>query len=393
MTATSLLSATQTALRVADEISSAVSRKSPLRIQGAGHWLDAGAPVHADGTISLDADSGILEYVLGDLTVTVLAGTSLDTINATVAEGNQWLALDPFGGGRGSIGATIATASYGPLAQMFGTPRDQLLGVEFVSGVGDIVRGGGKVTKNVAGFDLSRLCCGAWGTLGVLTEVTMRLRALPDRDVTLAVPLPDGGAASVAQMLAHVRAAGLTAAAMELIDPMFCAALSIGLESNSSGALLVRLCGNEDGVAVQMSRMQAAFAVQEYPSSVWQAFTEAEVERGDAMVFRLSSRPSHLPAIWEFARSLAERFAGSRVHASVGRGVVRCIVPSRWQAEIASALVARPDGGIIFEKLPNALWPILAPVEGMSDRLNTRVRDAFDPHRILNRGILGEALP
>jgi hypothetical protein len=117
------------------------------------------------------------------------------------------------------------------------------------------------------------------------------------------------------------------------------------------------------------------------------------MEQGDAMVLRLSSRPSELPRMWEFAMSLAVRFAGSQVHASVDRGVVRCIVPGRWQSELASALATRPSGGIIFEKLPSPLWPILAPAEGMSDRLSARVRDAFDPQRILNRGILGEAPP
>ena len=101
----------------------------------------------------------------GDLTLTARAGTTLANIaRATAAEG-QWLALDPHGSASGTLGATIATASAGPLAHAFGTPRDNVLGIEAVTGTGEIVRAGGRVVKNVAGFDLTRLFTGAWGTL------------------------------------------------------------------------------------------------------------------------------------------------------------------------------------------------------------------------------------
>ena len=106
----------------------------------------------------------------------------------TRAEG-QWLALDPFGSAHGTLGATIATGSAGPLAHAFGTPRDNVLGIEAVTGTGEIVRAGGRVVKNVAGFDLTRLFTGAWGTLAVITEATVRLRALPERDQTIALAL------------------------------------------------------------------------------------------------------------------------------------------------------------------------------------------------------------
>ena len=130
-----------------------------------------------------------MSYVPGDLTLTVRAGTSLSEIERVTREHDQWLPLDPYGSTDGTIGATIATASAGPLASSFGLPRDLLLGLEFVNGRGDVVRGGGKVVKNVAGFDLSRLLTGSWGTLGVITEVTLRLYALPKADRTFVVAL------------------------------------------------------------------------------------------------------------------------------------------------------------------------------------------------------------
>ena len=99
----------------------------------------------ADKTLSLGGHSGVVNYVPGDLTLTVSGGTTLAEIQRITGEHDQWLPLDPFGSDDGSIGATIATASVGPLATSFGSPRDLLLGLEFVNGRGEIVRAGGNV--------------------------------------------------------------------------------------------------------------------------------------------------------------------------------------------------------------------------------------------------------
>jgi glycolate oxidase FAD binding subunit len=115
----------------------------------------------------------------------------------------QWLALDAFGSPEGTLGATVATASAGPLAHAFGTPRDNVLGLEFVTGEGEVVRGGGRVVKNVAGFDLVRLLTGAWGTLGAITggERAPALGARGRRDVAVACRRSAG-----ARCLARARA-------------------------------------------------------------------------------------------------------------------------------------------------------------------------------------------
>lgn len=163
---------------IAEAVRAAIADGEPLRIEGRGTWSGAGGRVAARRTLSLAGDTGIVEYVPGDLTVTVRAGTTLSALAAALAEHGQWLACDPEGAGEGSIGATIATCSYGPAAALYGTPRDQVLGMTVVTGKGEIVRAGGRVVKNVAGFDIVRLMTGAWGTLGVITQVTLRVRAL-----------------------------------------------------------------------------------------------------------------------------------------------------------------------------------------------------------------------
>src|SRR5688500_2127578 len=111
-----------------------------------------------------------------------------------------------------------------------GLPRDTVLGVEFETGTGDVVRGGGRVVKNVAGFDLTRLMVGAWGTLGIITEVSVRLRGLPERDVTVAVSVP-AGHAQLADLLARLRTAPIAPIALELIDGTLARQLGIGAES------------------------------------------------------------------------------------------------------------------------------------------------------------------
>src|SRR5215207_1849086 len=185
-----------------DRVLDAVQRGTPLRLAGRGTWLDAGRPVHATDTLSTRELSGITEYVPGDLTLTARAGTTLAEIRETTKANGQWLALDPPGSDEGTLGATIATGSAGALRTFFGAPRDLALGVEFVTGAAVVARGGGRVVKNVAGFDLTRLLTGSWGTLGVITEVTVRLHARPEADESMAVSVdPATGVSRVRQLL------------------------------------------------------------------------------------------------------------------------------------------------------------------------------------------------
>jgi FAD/FMN-containing dehydrogenase len=163
---------------VANRIRAAGADGTPLRIVGHGTWLDAGAPVHARDTLSLANDRGVVAYVPGDLIITARAGTTLAELDDALRTHGQWLPWDPLGAATSTtIGAVVATCSYGPLAEWYGTPRDHVLGMTVVTGNGNVIRCGGRVVKNVAGFDVTRLMTGAWGTLGVITQVTLRVRA------------------------------------------------------------------------------------------------------------------------------------------------------------------------------------------------------------------------
>jgi glycolate oxidase FAD binding subunit len=371
---------------VVDAVREAVATHTPLRIVGAGTWLDAGRPVAAAATLSMTTLSGIVEYTPGDLTLTAQAGTPLTEIDrATRAEG-QWLALDPFGDAGGTIGATAATASAGPLAHAFGLPRDNVLGLEFVTGAGAVVRGGGRVVKNVAGFDLTRLLVGSWGTLGAITEVTVRLRTLPEVDETVVLPFP-AAPESGAALLAALRRAPLAPLALELASPALAARLGVG----EGSALLVRLGGNEELVGAQRASLAALGDPIAAPANVWARLRGCEPP--GAAVVRLSHLPARVADTWAHALRLVRPFGAAMVHASVGRGVARCVVPPAPDAELAAALSDSTfDGTRIFERLPADLWPALAPTP-VGDHLSRGVRRAYDPHHVLNPGILGEREP
>ncbi len=368
---------------VADQVRSAAARGIPLRIAGRGHWLDAARPVAARELLPLDELTGIVDYVPGDLTLTARAGTTLDEIARVTAGERQWLALDPFGSPAGTLGATIATASAGPLAHAFGSPRDNVLGLEAVTGDGSIVRVGGRVVKNVAGFDLTRLFTGSWGSLGVITEITVRLRPLPEVEETWGLAVK-GAEGDLASLVEHLRTAPLAPLALELLSPALAARLGAG----GGTTLLVRLGGNAAGVRAQREQLRALGAAERLPDDVWGTLRTCEPP-GSA-VARLSALPSRLPHTWAIASRAASSLPETLLHASVARGVVRCILPAAASGGLLDWWAAvRPFGGtIVLERWPAHLWPPDAP-NPMHHRLARGVKRAFDPFGILNPGILG----
>ena len=293
----------------------------------------------------------------------------------------------PFGGDDGSIGATVATASSGPLATAFGTPRDHLLGIEFVTGTGDVVRGGGRVVKNVAGFDLVRLATGAWGTLGVITEVTVRLRALPAEQETLALATADDTAA-LDRLGAGLRALPTIPMACELVNGV----LAGRLDLPPVPALLIRIGGNRELMRAQRTALAALGpgAFRRVDDIVWRRLRLAESV--DDAVWRLSGRASNFPATWTAAREVLSAAGGTWMHGSPLRGTMRCGAAGQpggapGVERLERALTMPFAGARIGEILPAPVWASLPAAA--EDRLSRGVRAAFDPHGILNPGIFG----
>ena len=362
---------------VRSAVRDAMRDETPLHILGAGSWPAAGAPIEASRTLSLAALRGVIAYVPGDLTITAWAGTSLAELAHETAAHGQWLGLDPAGDRQGTIGATIATASCGPLAHAFGTPRDLVLGLDAVTGYGDSVRPGGRVVKNVAGFDLVRLYTGSWGTLGPITSVTLRLRALPVHDVTLAIS--DVANTRLPSLLDALRSNTLSLLACEWVDGG--TAHTLGL-SDGGNALLLRLGGNDAFIRGQRAVLDGIAPSRIVDPAVWSALSQ--LDQDASAVVRLSGSVSALPE--RLARIQAAVTGGgvtAAVHSSVSRGIVRVIVRGEAEPLRDVLCAATHHEQRIVERMPRQWWSHEAdPFRG---GLAGRVRDAFDPQHLCNR--------
>ena len=368
------LAVDSTVNRLRDQVRDAAERRVALRIRGGGTWMDAGRPVAHDDTLSTAELSGIISYVPGDLTMTMRGGTKLAEIRDAAAKHNQWLALDPHGVDEGTIGASAVTASAGPLATFFGTPRDLVLGVEFVTGSGAVARGGGRVVKNVAGFDLTRLIIGSWGTIGVVTEITVRLHARPEVDRSFAIAIDDR---SVGRVRTLLRRLPFKPYACEIVN----APLASTLLGKDAPTVLLRLAGNAEGVEAQRQAFSELGASSEIASDVWTKLRASE-PRG-ASVVRLSDLPSEIERTWT-----AANVPGALVHASPARGIARTITSDSTPFAALKSATGSSGATCLAERLPADQWRAFAPPD--SD-LNTRVKQTFDPSNILNPGILGES--
>jgi glycolate oxidase FAD binding subunit len=155
----------------------------PVVPWGGGTRMSVGAPPARLGVVLvLKRLNRILEHEPGDLTATAEAGITLGALQAELGKRGQWLSLDPAQADRATLGGVLSSNDAGPRRHLYGSCRDLLIGLTVITASGATVKGGGKVVKNVAGYDLPKLFIGAFGTLGVIVEATVKLRPRPDAD-------------------------------------------------------------------------------------------------------------------------------------------------------------------------------------------------------------------
>ena len=289
----------QSAAELATIVRDAAARGGALRFRGAGTWMDAGHPVPSGETVELTQFSGILAYTPDDLTISVGAATTLAELDAATRPHGQWCPLLAWGDDRGTVGATVATATAGPFAERLGRPRDLVLGVEAVDGLGRVLAAGGRVVKNVAGFDLTRAFTGSWGTLAVITQLHLRLRSRPTADETWVVTADAAQAARVeAEMVAFARGP---------YAPLACLTLSrddaAALELDSGARALVRIGGNATTVAAARAALSRHGSLTTIDPAIWDR-VRVQLAPGD--------RTRHWR--WDLlSERLRERFDPSRV--------------------------------------------------------------------------------
>ena len=252
-------------------------------------WLKPQHKSAASLIVSTSRLNQILEHEPADLIAIAQAGVKLVDFNAKLKEQGQWLPLDPSDDGRATIGGVVATGLGGAQQFGYGRPRHSVIGMKVVLADGSVIKVGGRVVKNVAGYDLCKLFTGSYGSLGIITEVNFKLRPRPTRETTVLATR------SIRDLLSSARAildARLFPVAAEIVSPAF--ADGLGITTNDP-ALLVRFAGNEKGVAYQIEQTLARLKGAEVVSNdaqLWQAVAAASFCADCAFSWRTTVLPS-----------------------------------------------------------------------------------------------------
>jgi glycolate oxidase FAD binding subunit len=339
-----------------------------------------------------------LEYEPADLTATVEAGAPLAAFNRKAAEDRQFIPLDPFGDERSTVGGVIATASAGPLRCAYGTPRDWLIGVAVVHADGRITRAGGKVVKNVAGYDLCKLYVGSFGTLAVIAEASFKLRALPPREKTVVFYSRD--AESLCSLVARITDSDVQPAAMELISPYDEAPPPLDAEHF---ALAMRFLNEAETIDWQVEEAARLAPGVRHTTlgevdagAFWRAYHESETSPRAEFILKLSALPADLNALIADINRATPR---TRLRAHAANGVVRLHgdareldglkVEERLSKLAEMRRLAQARGGqMLILRAPDDIktqidvWGEVGPTEGLMRAL----KEKFDPNRLLNPG-------
>ncbi len=270
---------------------------------GSGTKLEWGNPPRqADIVVSMRRQNQILEHAWADLTVTVQAGCTVAELQRALAEHGQRLAIDPLWPEHATIGGILATNDSGALRLGFGSLRDLVIGVTLALADGTVASSGGKVVKNVAGYDLPKLATGSFGTLGVITRAVFRLHPLPRHTRTLTADLGSPGA--MQRVVLSILGAQLALSAIQIRQ---CTLVDVLLE------------GTTDGIAAQQSALMKIAAFSESSHDVWSARQTVFGEGSGALV-KFSVLPSRIAAAFD---SLAKFGGGAAVIQATGIGYAR----------------------------------------------------------------------
>jgi glycolate oxidase FAD binding subunit len=234
---------------LAELVTVAHQAKSPLMVAGNSSKLDWGGIVTgAQSMVSTQQLDRLIAHAVGDLTVTVEAGMKFANLQAILATAGQFLPLDPAYPNSSTIGGIIATADTGSLRHRYGGVRDLLLGISFVRADGQIAKAGGRVVKNVAGYDMMKLFTGSYGTLGILTEVTLRVYPLPANSGTVILT---GAIAGLSQAAKSLLASTLTPIAVDVLST----GLSQQLEIGNTPSLVVKFATIPESIEQQSAQL------------------------------------------------------------------------------------------------------------------------------------------
>lgn len=356
-----------------ERVRAAAADATPLRLCGGGskdfHGLaPEGMP------LELRPLRGIISYEPTELVVTARAGTPLLELEAALAEAGQALAFEPphfaQAGRQATVGGMVAAGWSGPARASVGAVRDFVLGVEIINGQGELLRYGGQVMKNVAGYDVSRLMAGSWGTLGVITEVSLKVLPQAPAQATLVFDLDEQQA-------------------LDALNRWGGQPLPLNASCWTQGQLWLRLRGAQAAVQAACQKLGGERLPDDQADALWHSLREQQhpwfAGRGDAdALWRLSvpqtAAPVPLPA--GVAAPLTE-WHGAQRWVQAPRAMAKAITAAA-QAAGGSATIFRAAGA---GEISN--WPIFDPQSASLQAVHAQLKRAFDPHGIFNPGRTG----
>jgi glycolate oxidase FAD binding subunit len=364
--------------------------RTPVKIAGRSPTvIDSSASALHDARVrlvSLERLPLAIDHAAGDLIATIPAGTCLEDANDALRHGGQWLALDPYDRDL-TVGAVIATNASGPRRHRFGTPRDLIIGIEIALADGRLVRAGGRVVKNVAGYDLSRMMCGARGSLGVVTSATFKLTPLAQASATVVVETADAAAACA--LARAIDETAVSPSAVELQGPKW--TLLVRFESTATAT-----AQQAHAVADLARRAGAAPVILTggRESDAWEAAAR-ELRTPGATLLKASVRPSD---VHDFLVHIADGARTARVAWQMSARVLLGVLEIELRGDRAEHSSFRDltsrirqwaegrNGSAIVEKTTIELGIDRWGEVGNALPLMRAVKAQFDPAGILNPG-------
>jgi glycolate oxidase FAD binding subunit len=352
-----------------------------VRVEGRGSWMPPDAP--ADLVLTTERLHRLLSVAPPDLVATAQGGASLREIRAVLGSHRAWIPIDPPGSPDRTLGSILATATAGPLRHRFGPIRDQILGTTVVTGDGRIVRSGGIVVKNVAGFDLTKVQVGGFAAFGIIAEINLRIRALPAARTTV---LARGDVDSLLEGARAITEANLELSLLELCSP--------ALTGSGDWSLLAQAIGTADGVAAEISRLEATTNAP---------FVPLDPSAADRLLAALAEGWLECPLVLragvlaagvsDLVDLIGETIGHGRLSASLGAGGLRWGgSPTPAHLRALRARLAEREIPATVERAP---WELRRAVghfgafrEGVRP-LTERVRAVFDPAQLLVSSLEG----
>ncbi|MBN8559240.1 MAG: FAD-binding oxidoreductase [Leptolyngbya sp. UWPOB_LEPTO1] len=341
------------------------------------HW--GGVIDEVTLVVSTEKLDRLVEHAEGDLTVTTEVGISFAQLQAIVGKVGQFCAIDPQFRDRATLGGIIATADTGSLRHRYNSVRDMLLGITFVRYDGEIVKAGGRVVKNVAGYDLMKLLTGSYGTLGILAQATLRVYPIPANTRSILVY---GDSDSLAQAAQTLLSSALTPTSVDL--------LSNSLTEKSTVGLLVRFQSIPESVNLQIQRLTevaTALGLSVSDADLWQTFHDRMdvSDQRNTIVCKIGVRPSSAVTVLD---QLASILPAAKVVIHAASGIGQLSVPDARSTQILEARsICAASGGYLSVLQGSIAFKQQLDVWGYSgNALNVmqRVKAQFDPQTLFS---------